>query len=75
MEEMAVNGRLSTNEEEKTSETVSPSKASTLRAVRIMPDLRVTNGLHFAAGEFRLRGTEAVRRETGGVLLTLMRIR
>lgn len=48
--EVMVDGRPSGTEEEKPSEAVSPSKETAVKDVRILLDLRVSNGLHLRQG-------------------------
>ena len=48
--EVAVEGRPSTMEEENPAEAVPPSKGSVVNEVRILLDLRTSNGLHLRQG-------------------------
>ena len=50
MVEVAVDGRPSTAEEEKPAEAVPASKETVVKDVRILLDLRASNGLHLRQG-------------------------
>ena len=50
MVEVTVDGRPSTMEEEKQAEAVPPCKGTVVKEVRILLDLRTSNGLHLRQG-------------------------
>ncbi len=69
--EVSVSGRPSPQEEEKAREVVLQQKEETVREVRILVDLRVSNGLHLRQGNLSYVGlkrlVEKLEGSRGGI--------
>ena len=65
--EVEVSGRPSPQEMEKSKETVPQRKEETVREVRILVDLRVSNGLHLRQGNLSYAGLKRLVEKLEGL--------
>lgn len=69
--EVEVSGRPSPQETEKSKVTVPQQKEEVLPKVRILVDLRMSNGLHLRQGNLSYSDLKRSGRETGGAMLSI----